>query len=178
MMRAIQEVASAWQEIKSLRMSKQTPLISPCKKYRYWLTRWWDKNRPLAVFIMLNPSRANAAKDDPTIHCCVRLAQREGFGGIRVVNLFALRTPSRSKLARHQDPVGPDNDLHLRRAVQLGAVVILAWGEKVVVKSRPLNVLRRLRKTAKSLKCIEILKRGQPRHPLFLPKKATLIDFE
>ncbi len=154
-------------------------LISPCGKYRYWLNRWWDKGLPLAVFVMLNPSDANAVDDDPTINCCVRLAKREGYGGIHIVNLFAFRTPYREKLADQDDPVGPDNDRHILAATRLGAVTILAWGEYVAVPTRPAKVLKMLRAAATSnLKCIERLKGGQPRHPLYLRKEATLIDFD
>ncbi|MEP0266583.1 DUF1643 domain-containing protein [Dokdonia sp.] len=32
--------------------------ISICKKYRYDLYRVWDESKPIAVFIMLNPSKA------------------------------------------------------------------------------------------------------------------------
>src|SRR5260221_14621388 len=92
-------------------------LISPCGTYRYWLNRWWNKKLPLAVFIMLNPSDADAVQDDPTINCCVRLAKREGYGGIHVVNLFAFRTPDRNRVPEQRDPVSPDNDRDIREAV-------------------------------------------------------------
>lgn len=153
-------------------------LLSPCGTYRYWLSRRWDDSRPLAVFVMLNPSEADAAEDDPTIHCCVRLAKREGFGGIHVVNLFAFRTPERERLPDQTDPVGPDNDRHIREATRLGAVTIVAWGEYVVLPDRPQQVLALLRKAGVRLKCIERLKGGQPRHPLYLRKEATLVDFD
>src|SRR5262249_51652906 len=152
-------------------------LISPCGTYRYWLSRWWDKKRPLAVFVMLNPSDADAVQDDPTIDCCVRLAKREGFSGIHVVNLFAFRASDKKLLVEQADPVGPDNDSHIREAAKLGAVTIVAWGEYVAVLSRPKRVLKLLRDAASGkLKCIERLKNGEPRHPLYLRKKATLID--
>lgn len=153
-------------------------LISLCGKYRYWLNRWWDKTLPLAVFIMLNPSNADAVDDDPTIDCCVRLAKREGYGGIHVVNLFAYRTPKRETLADLEDPVGPDNDRHILAATRLGAVTIVAWGAYVAVPTRPEKVLKVLRATTSNLKWIERLKGGQPRHPLYLRKKATLVEFD
>ena len=65
--------------------------ISPCGIYRYRLWRRWGEGRS-CVFVMLNPSTADALVDDNTIRSCVRLAQELGFGGIIVVNLFALRS--------------------------------------------------------------------------------------
>ena len=44
-----------------------------------------------AVFIMLNPSTADASNDDPTIRKCVGFAQHWNFGGLYVGNLFAVR---------------------------------------------------------------------------------------
>jgi hypothetical protein len=55
--------------------------ISPCKKYRYRLTRTWD-DRQLLPFVMLNPSRADAKKDDSTTTRCMKFAMREGAGGL------------------------------------------------------------------------------------------------
>ncbi|HHM8581358.1 DUF1643 domain-containing protein [Pseudomonas aeruginosa] len=44
-------------------------IISECGQYRYLLTRPGDclADKGTAVFLMLNPSTADAALDDPTI---------------------------------------------------------------------------------------------------------------
>lgn len=155
-------------------------LFSPCGRYRYRLTRRWDRSKPLAAFVMLNPSTADATIDDPTIRCCVRLAKREGFGGIRVVNLFAYRTPNRKELATVPDSVGPDNDRHIRAAARNATVGVLAWGAYVPFPDRVQSVLRLLRRTQIPLKCIEMIGPAgnrQPRHPLYLRSTATLVDF-
>ena len=81
--------------------------ISPCKKYRYRLRRTWDERPPLP-FVMLNPSRADAEKDDKTITRCIDFAMREGAGGIIVVNLYALREPHPPRLKEAEDPFGPE----------------------------------------------------------------------
>ena len=45
-----------------------TAELSACGKYRYTLTRHWDvQPGPMATFIMLNPSTADAAADDPGV---------------------------------------------------------------------------------------------------------------
>jgi hypothetical protein len=48
-------------------IEKRGAEFSPCGKYRYALWRIWDFKKPLAMFIGLNPSTADASKDDPTI---------------------------------------------------------------------------------------------------------------
>ena len=57
----------------------KTAAISDCGTYRYSLTREWAEG-PRLLFVMLNPSTADAEADDPTIRKCIGYAQREGFG--------------------------------------------------------------------------------------------------
>lgn len=61
--------------------------------YRYLLTREWDSQGKIVTFIMLNPSRADALLNDPTITRCLNFARSWGYGRLEVVNLFAYRTP-------------------------------------------------------------------------------------
>jgi hypothetical protein len=48
-------------------------IVSPCGQYRYLLTRTAESISPMkstAVFIMLNPTTADATLNDPTIRRC------------------------------------------------------------------------------------------------------------
>ena len=83
--------------------------FSPCRRYRYTLWRQWDE-RPPATFIMLNPSTADETANDPTVERCQRRAQAMGYGGVRVANIFALRSTDPRALYTAEDPVGPEND--------------------------------------------------------------------
>ena len=65
--------------------------LSACGKYRYRLSRIWDDKKPLVLFIMLNPSTADAEQDDPTIRRCIAFAKNWGYGGFMAGNLFAFR---------------------------------------------------------------------------------------
>ena len=71
-----------------------TATISPCGSYRYTLTRdlglAMKPKRP-CLFVMLNPSTADALMDDRTIRRCKGFATREGCTSLTVVNLFAFR---------------------------------------------------------------------------------------
>jgi len=70
---------------------KQGAALDPTGLYRYLLWREWDGNAPRVVFVMLNPSRADANTDDPRLRRCLGFARSWGCGAIEVVNLFAYR---------------------------------------------------------------------------------------
>jgi hypothetical protein len=151
---------------------KADALMSPCGAYRYWLTRTWDATRPSVCFIMLNPSTADAARDDPTIRRCVGFGERWGCGGVHVVNLFALRATDPKALRAHADPVGPENDEWIRRGVR-GRAVVAAWGASPLAARRARDVLK-LTDTA-GVWCLGVTRDGHPRHPLYVPNDAPLV---
>lgn len=72
--------------------------------YRYRLWRCWQPTLGSVLWIMLNPSTATEAEDDPTIRRCVSFADTWGFGGIDVVNLFAYRATSPLVMMSAKDP--------------------------------------------------------------------------
>lgn len=161
-----------------------TAKLSPDGLYRYELTRWWgdpDAYVPLYLtFVMLNPSTADAQLDDPTIRRCVGFATREGFRGIRVVNLYALRSTQPAALWTHPDPVGPDNRRSLRvallRAYNTCSPVVCAWG----AHAHPEAVDRFKRDAADcgaKLQALHVTKAGAPGHPLYLRADAPLQDW-
>lgn len=112
----------------------RTAEMSECGVYRYRLSRVWEPDRGKMLFVMLNPSIADAEYDDPTIRKCVGFSKRWGYGGFDVVNLFAYRAtkPAALKIAARNgvDVVGPDNDAVLDRMLRMraGGTVVVAWG--------------------------------------------------
>lgn len=150
---------------------------SKARTYRYLLTRIWDPTVKPLVFLMLNPSTANALTDDPTIRRLAGLngfARREGAGGVVVVNLFSLCSPHPKDLLTHSDPVGRYGDAFIRRASVLGDGVVVAWGAFPVAVGRGRQVVAGLRDRGVALRCLGRTSAGQPRHPLYLPGDAVL----
>lgn len=152
--------------------------LSTCGKYRYTLTRTWS-DKPRGYFLLLNPSTADASKDDPTIRKCVGFAQRWGCGSIEVVNLFALRSTDPKALwangySGHLDAIGPDNDRELGRVVaeaeRDGTQVVCGWG--VHGGTRGTEIERRFR--GKLQRIGPPTKDGNPRHPLYLKYETKL----
>jgi hypothetical protein len=154
---------------------------SKTREYRYLLTRIWDPSVRPVVFIMLNPSTADALEDDATIR---RLAGKNGFarqlgaGGLVVVNLFGLRSTDPRALLHHPDPVGRHNDAFVRQATDMADAVICAWGVAGVTGDRGREVTRALAARRVPLHCLGRTSTGQPRHPLYLPKNAVLQPYE
>jgi hypothetical protein len=164
--------------------------ISRCGLFRYLLIRQWGplserKPRYLA-FLMLNPSTADAEKDDPTIRRCIGFAKSLGYDGIIVVNLFAYRATIPEALKEAVDPIGPDNDLFIAAVAQCGAEIICAWGtplaEEPEHKARVKHVFALIAKSQRSpeplVYCLETSKGGHPRHPLMLKKDLKPFPFK
>jgi hypothetical protein len=147
--------------------------IDPTGKYRYSLWRLWDDLLPKVLFIMLNPSTADGTVDDPTIRRCIRFAQDWGFGSLEVVNLFAYRATYPMDLKTCSDPVGPDNDIHIRRAAIQANHIVCAWGtmgDLFKRNERVADILFSFRTY-----CFEITKNGQPKHPLYIAANKELM---
>lgn len=156
---------------------RRTAVISACGRFRYRLGRRWDSTRPLLVFCMLNPSRANAEVDDPSATRCMRFAAHHGFGGIDIVNLFAYRATDPKDLAAAGFLVGEQNDEAIRDAAAGGKVVCLAWGAHAshpTVAARADAVLDLLRQRHAQLRALRFTVDGHPQHPLYLPSGLPL----
>lgn len=138
--------------------------FSGCRQYRYELWRRWD-DRPYALFVGLNPSTADETEDDPTIRRCIRFASDWGFGGLCMANLFALRATDPRVMLAHPEPIGPDNDITLRRLAADAGIVVAAWGAHGAHLNRAGAVMDML--TAE-VHCLGQTKAGQPKHPLYL----------
>ena len=138
-------------------------------KYRYSLYRRWGDGGSIGTFIMLNPSTADAFKEDPTITRCIGFAQRFGHDAMNIVNLFALRSTDPKKLLEDDDPVGPANDEYIRGAVNDSATVICAWGAHKTVVGRDVEAWRAAISTVvPKVFCFGRTKAGHPKHPLYL----------
>ena len=152
------------------RLTGTGAVFSPCGRYRYKLWRVWDPARPLGcvMFLMLNPSTATDADDDPTIRRCTGYARSWGYGGLCVGNLFAYRATDPTALQRAASPVGPDNDRALRAMMAQCGLVVVAWSNHGARYGQRVQEVLDL--VEQPLYCLQQLRCGHPAHPLYQRK--------
>ena len=143
---------------------KRTASISANRLYRWSLTReWGDGGR--ACWVMLNPSTADAEKDDPTLCSIIKRSQAWGYGSLVVVNLIPFRTssPDRCKewlrCGPHQTVTDTNATIVMYEA-QAADLVVAAWGNHEWA-TRGLKF-----GFGHELYCIGTNDDGSPRHPL------------
>ena len=108
------------------------------RTHRFLLKRIWDKSKPLATVIMLNPCDADALLTDTTTYLVINnVARLEEFGGVIIVNLYSLLT---SKLIFKWNPDEElslyENDDYIKKASEEASKIILAWGKGVECNKR------------------------------------------
>ena len=137
--------------------------------YRYVLIERWNEHllRRVVVWICLNPSRASQTFTDPTLRKIIAFSQAWGFTELRIVNLFAYRSPSPAVMWAVRDPIGPKNNRWLRRMVNGADLVIAGWGADDRFQKRATQVLKILGPNVK-LRCLRKTKYGYPGHPLWI----------
>lgn len=162
--------------------------LSEDRRLRYWLeVEIPSGGEPAATcaFLMLNPSAADESATDQTVRRCVGFAERAGYGRLVIVNLFASRSPNPQTLSTGADPVGADNDAHIREALRQAAVVACAWGNwgnraaPRVIEVGEMLLAEGCRKKLRTLG--DLTDGGHPPHPGRLAYERELrpwLDFE
>jgi hypothetical protein len=145
--------------------------FSPCRTWRYTLTRQFGPG-PTCMFCCLNPSTADEVKNDPTVRRCIGYARKWGFGSYVMTNIFGYRSTDPKGLLAVDDPVGPDNDVAIRRVAGWSSLVVAAWGVHGALNGRGEQVMKMLHEIGVAVFCLGTTKAGHPRHPLYLPKNV------
>lgn len=148
--------------------------FSACRRYRYALWRSWEPAGPKVLFIGLNPSTADETKDDATIRRCIAYAKQWGYGGMIMGNLFAYRSTDPAQLKSAEDPIGPDNDVWLRKLTKQAQSVVAMWGNHGCFLGRHQKVLAELPNPM----CFKLTKRGQPHHTRGLPNGVRPVPYQ
>tara|TARA_R110002020_G_scaffold185004_1_gene382468 strand:+ start:3460 stop:4062 length:603 start_codon:yes stop_codon:yes gene_type:complete len=149
-------------------------------QHRWWLRRWWSAG-PYVCWIMLNPSTADASRNDPTLHEVIRFTRLWGFGGLVVVNLYPFISSSPAacrRWAKWGAPGrGPDwyvrdrlwkNEDVIAREARAADLVVAAWGAGAWDGDWVNHVIETVQSEAPfpALHCLGKTASGAPKHPL------------
>ena len=159
--------------------------ISECGRFRYTLSRSLGiltAHTPKVVaFIGVNPSTADADTDDATVRKWRGFATRWGCDSFVVGNLFAYRATDVRELAKAGDPVGHENNEHLRAVLDGVDFVVPCWGSRnklpPSLRERIDDVRRMLRACASPVRVFGLTASGDPKHPLMLGYSTELQDW-
>ena len=146
----------------------------------------WDISclslRKRVVFIMLNPSTADAFRADPTVKKCVAFATAWGAEVVEVVNIFALRSTdpdglkewTRGLSSDEWAKANSDNLTQIAGALIGADMVVAAWGKHGAHLAQG-TVIRAMIWQGKLAKLhyLDLNKDGSPKHPLYI-KGSTL----
>lgn len=156
-------------------------VISPCEKYRWILgreTRVYRMDvkrlKGTVLWVMLNPSTADAIVPDPTLRRVMEFSRAWGYQKLQIVNLYAYRTAFPHELWLADDPVGAENDAWIHQAAQGASRVILGWGTHAKPE-RVAEVFDLLSVDNPVLYCLGTNNDGSPKHPLYL-KNGTVLQ--
>jgi hypothetical protein len=149
--------------------------LSDDGKYRYDLGRAWGKGESQVVWVLLNPSTADAEKDDMTVSKCVGFSKRWGYDAMIIVNLYAYRATKPEVLLEVEDPFGPANYSSVKRRIGDADLLVLGWSgaiEKVNPSTRHwsktlsrYNVEQVAKDNGLTPMCLGRTGLGHPRHP-------------
>lgn len=138
------------------------------RKYRYLLWRGWDPTLPRMAAVLLNPSIADADRDDPTLRRVVSYAMAWNYGAVDIVNVFAGVATKPKDLRDMDDPVGPLNDMHVQGICNAAKFVLCGWGEELEhYPDDASRILRTLRPYFVKCHALALTKNGSPKHPLY-----------
>lgn len=150
-----------------------TQVLSDDDVYEYRADRWWADG-PRLAFVGCNPSLITwqtGARLDPTSANCEAIARRDGYAGVTMLNLWALRGTDPHELRGHSDPIGPGWAEAFDEAVRNVEFVVGAWGTAPfcagtrVARRRIADVVERLDTFGLEVHCLGHTADGEPRHP-------------
>lgn len=161
-----------------------TATFSPTRRYRYHLDRTWAEPNPgdpwsrRCVWVMCNPSTADAFTLDPTLTRCRTFSKRFGCYGMDVLNVFAYRATDPRVMKAYMWPTGDRNEAVFRavHAAYPNALWVCGWGVNGAFKGRDRQVRALLAELGIRWHALDLTAAGHPRHPLYLRGGSELME--
>lgn len=147
--------------------------VSADGAYRYWLVRTdpavVGAEVPYVLWVMLNPSTADDAQDDPTVRRVRGFSERLGYRRFVIVNLYAYRATDPTDLWRvpAAQRVGSENDDVIRLAARSAQLVVCAWGAHA--QAPRVTEVSKILANKQPVIALAFTKGGEPVHPVRQP---------
>lgn len=153
--------------------------------YRYVAWRRWRRKDGMIAYIGLNPSTANAVKNDNTITKLIKITEHNGYGGFFMLNLFAYISTDPDKLLdKSVNTIGPRNNAYIRYYASRAKMVVFCWGSfteayeplgDFLSDSRAEQVAKLFPQPEFQRFCLEHNTHGRPKHPLYCKDTQSII---
>lgn len=160
-------------------------ILSFNKQHRLILWRRWGHG-DLCVFMMLNPSTADASVDDATSRKCEGFAERWGYDGFVIVNVFTYRATDPTDLLKHvhtlpREANDPTAEVYLDHAIAYAgerkAPFVCAWGATLSGVEHFSDLFAKVLLAPITRHALKVTKSGHPGHPLYIPYETPLAEF-
>ena len=86
------------------------------------------QGKPLLLYVLLNPSHADADTDDKTVVKLIKFTRNWGYGGFYLGNIHSFITSNPKRLMQNLIPNERLNITHLKEMVKNSDKVVLGWG--------------------------------------------------
>ena len=167
-------------------------IFSDCGRYRYWLERIWDLERPILPWVLLNGSTAGSIRNDPTVKRVISFTRQWEFGGLWLVNAYGAVATKPRDLFAMEDNVGPCNRHYVQKAIcdanrharslteTPELPVVVGWGNHGANGEQDRRVLDWISRAGVQvrLQCLGVTKLGCPRHPLYCAADTARVNYD
>lgn len=156
----------------SLQILESTATFDATSTHRLSLFRRWGPG-PLILAVGLNPSSADATKDDHTVRRLISLLDAQGFRALVLLNLWT-RISASPRVAIGTEGQWTESDWrrfdqwYSRSDARLWMWGALGWGhpDRQAIHATDANAF-----------CFGITRNGMPKHPLYLAANTPLVRF-
>ncbi|MDD4969891.1 MAG: DUF1643 domain-containing protein [Paludibacter sp.] len=159
--------------VEALFSSEETPRF----RYRLKLPYFKEEGRHKTALVLLkNPSSADQKMADKTVQNVEKVIYKtfHDVGTVEVANIYAMRGTKpkdvQFALDSNEDPLGPDNDLHIANILAKSDYVVIAWGGASPIRrssydKRVDEVLALIKENFKSSHIYRKANKGSSRYP-------------